>query len=404
MTLTHDAPTQTVDSSFVDRARGLYDLIDSRADAARKAGQLTDDVTAAMRESGIFWTLVPEDLGGTPIDITQYIGMLEELAHADPSAGWVGLAATQGNGMISSVLKPEDARELISGEPRGISVGHIAPLGKAVQVEGGYRITGRWQFASGANVATLIAGGSLVETEDGSPVMFGETPELVFPMMPKDKVELLGNWDVAGMQATASWDYAVKDVFVPEGHVLPVSRILADPVGSCVRDEPILRLGFMGRVYAGHSSVVLGVMRRALEEITKLVAGKGRVGYQGMIGESDMFRYEFAQREADYHALRDYTYRTFREVEDSIRAGNLLSPIDDARMNRVCAWLHIRGSELVQWCNSWGGSSSVRQPSALARLAADMNVMMNHLYVDRVNLIATGGAILQEWTSTSDRG
>jgi alkylation response protein AidB-like acyl-CoA dehydrogenase len=204
---------------------------------------------------------------------------------------------------------------------------------------------------------------------------------------------------VAGMQATASWDYAAKDVFVPEGHALPVSRAIADPVGTCRRDEPIFRLGFMGRVYAGHASVALGAMGRAFEEITKLVAAKGRVGYQGAIGESDMFRYEFAQREADYHAFRDYTYRTFRDVEDSIRAGNPLTPLDDARMNRVAAWLHIRGNELVQWCNSWGGSASVRQPSVLARLAADMNVMLNHLYVDRANLIATGGAILQDWTS-----
>ena len=395
MTLTDDATTRTVDGSLVDRARGLFDLISSQSDAARKAGQLTDDITAAMRELGVFWTLVPEEFGGTLTDIVQYIGMLEELARADPSAGWVGLAASQGNGMISSILPPEAARELISGEPRGISVGHIAPLGKAVKVEGGYRITGRWQFASGASVATLIAGGSLVHNEDGSPVMFGDVPELVFPMMPKEQIELLGNWDVAGMQATASWDYAAKDVFVPEGHAIPVSRVLADPVGTCLRDEPIFRLGFMGRVYAGHSSVALGVMGRALEEITKLVAAKGRVGYQGTIGESDMFRYEFAQREADYHALRDYTYRTFRDVEDSVRAGNPLTPIDDARMNRVCAWLHIRGNEFVQWCNSWGGSASVRPPSVFGRLAADMNVMMNHLYVDRANLIATGGAILQ---------
>lgn len=106
MTLTQDATTRTVDGNFVDRARGLYDLISSQADAARKAGQLTDEVTAAMREIGVFRALVPEEFGGTAIDIVQYIGMLEELSRADPSAGWVGLAAGQGNGMISSILDP----------------------------------------------------------------------------------------------------------------------------------------------------------------------------------------------------------------------------------------------------------------------------------------------------------
>jgi indole-3-acetate monooxygenase len=399
MTLLDETPTTKVSGDFVDRARGLYDLISSEAEASRKGGQLTEPVAAAMKEIGVFWTLVPEEFGGTPIGIVEYLGMLEELARADPSAGWVGLAAGQGNGMISSILPAEASRELIDTDPKGISCGHIAPLGKAVKVEGGYRVSGKWQFGSGASLATLIAGGSLVQNEDGSPVMFGEMPELVFPFMPKDQLEMLGGWDVVGMQATASWDYKATDVFIPEHHAISVSKVLADPVGTCTRDEPIFRLGFMGRVFAGHSSVALGVMGRAFDEITKIVANKGRVGYAGKIGESDMFRYEFAQREADYHAIRDYTYRTFKDVEDSIVAGNPLTPIDDARMNRVCAWLHIRGNELVQWCNSWGGSSSVREPSVLGNLAADMNVMMNHLYVDRANLIHTGGAILGEWST-----
>ncbi|MEU7811701.1 acyl-CoA dehydrogenase family protein [Pseudonocardia sp. NPDC049154] len=401
MTLIDDPAPHQVDGDFVDRARGLYDLISAEAPAAREQGRLTDAVAQAMKDIGVFWALVPEEYGGEPVDIAQYLGMLEELSRADPSAGWVGLAAGQGNGMISSLLPAENVRELLCGDPKGISIGHIAPLGKAVKVDGGYRVTGRWQFGSGASVATLIAGGSLVENPDGTPVMFGDMPELVFPMMPADQIELLGNWDVTGMHATASWDYAAKDVFVPEGHTLPVSRVLADPVGTCTRDEPIFRLGFMGRVYAGHSAVALGLMGRAFDEITRIVATKGRVGYATTIGESDVFRHEFAQREADYQAVRGYVYRTFRDVEDSIVAGNPLTPLDDARMNRVCAWMHLRANELVQWCASWAGSAAVREPSVIARLTADLDVMINHLYVDRANLIPTGGAILQAWTAKS---
>ncbi|MCU1514784.1 MAG: Pigment production hydroxylase [Microbacteriaceae bacterium] len=371
------------------RARRISPLISDEANAGQAQGRLTDAAVAAIIDSELPWGLIPEEwggLGGT--DILDAMDAIEELAYADGSAGWVLMVYSFANSMVASVLDPETAEPLIGATGRGMLCGQAAPLGKAVRVDGGYRVTGHWQFGSGSSAATLIAGGCFAYEADGTQIFEDGAPLWLFPIMDAADIELLGNWNVAGLQSTASWDYAADDVFVPDARIVPL------PTPTSRRPESVYRVGFLSTVYAQHVSFTLGLVRRSFSEIAKVISTKTRVGYEGTIGESQIFLYEFAQHEAQYQAVRAYCRQVFADAQNEPGGP---TDLQTARIQVTCAWMTRVSDELIKWCHSWGGSASVRTPNVLARCLNDMSVAINHLYVDRMNLVGPVPPILASW-------
>jgi len=354
-------------------------------------GQLADEVVEAFIASGLPWALVPREWGGSGVtDVVAMIDILDEIAYADGSAGWVMMAATFGAANVSALLEPEAAEAMVGAERRGIMVGAAAPSGRAVKVDGGFSVSGRWQFGSGANMATTMAAGCHVFDADGEQELIAGEPRWILALVPKDQVEMLGNWDVSGLQATASWDYEVHDAFVPASNVIEL------PTPVIRRTDSIVSIGFLAGVYAQHVSVALGIVRRAFAEIAKIASTKTRGGYDGPIGRSPVFLYEFAQKEAEYQAMRTYIRDSFAGAQR--RAGpDGPTPADFGRLQAACSWMTQLSLDLVRWCDSWAGSSAVRLPSALSRCLNDIAVMANHLYVDRMNVVNGAGAILDSW-------
>lgn len=382
--------------SLVERARAISEIVSNGAAEGQAKGQLTESVVEALKASELPWALVPSEWGGAGCtDVVEIMDAIEEIAFADGSAGWVIMAQSFGVGMLASVLEPELAKAMVGGEARGSLCGHVAPNGRAERVEGGYRVTGHWQFASGANCSTYVAGGSHAY-EDGNLLTENGAPVWLYPMFPAEDVKWLGNWDVAGLQATASWDFSVEDLFVPDAMVvkLPVPELNGLP--------SVYELGFTATVNAQHASFALGVMKRAFAEIANVISRKTRVGYDGPIGQSQLFAYEFASMEAQYQATRGYVRKVFADAQARMTPDGP-TPEDTARMLVACSWMTKVSEDLIQWCNSWGGSASVRMPSVLARCLNDIAVAGNHLYADRMNIVAGAPDILASWSGGPDR-
>ncbi|MCD9196968.1 acyl-CoA dehydrogenase family protein [Aeromicrobium wangtongii] len=379
-------------TGLIDRARGIREILSAEAAGAETNGQLSQRAVEAMVGAGLPWSLVPEKWGGSGVtDIVEMLDVLEEVSYADGSAGWVLMATAFGNDMVGSILDPETAESMVGSETRGIVCGAVAQTGRADRVDGGYKVSGRWQFGSGANYATFFVAGCVGYDRDGRQMTHEGNPAWILPLIPAHDVELLGNWNVSGLQGTASWDYAVNDVFVPD------ARIIELPSPDIRRQDSVFRLGFLSCVYAQHSGVALGVMKRAFAELASVIAGKKRVGYEGTIGESPVFLYEFARKEAEYRAVRAGTREAFDEVQNSFAKNGSVSDLDMAKLQVTCAWMTQSAMELVAWCHSWGGSASVREPSVLSRCLRDISVAGNHLYVDRINLVGGAGRILHDW-------
>ncbi|CAN5386542.1 acyl-CoA dehydrogenase family protein [soil metagenome] len=389
--ITHERTSTLKPGDLLARAEKISGIISAEADSSESLGRMTDVAVAALMESELPWALIPQEwggLGGT--DVLEIMDAIEEIAFADGSAGWVLMVHSFGGSILASVLDPTTAESLFGVDTRGTVCGQAAPLGRAVRTEGGYRVTGRWQFGSGSNSATFVGGGCFVFDADGSMITENGEPVWIMPFMDLADVKQLGNWDVGGLRATASWDYSVNDLFVPDAMVVPL------PTPALQHNNTVLRLGFLSSVYAQHVSFTLGVLKRAFSEIVSIVADKTRVGYDGTVGESPVFLYEFAQREAQYQAVRAYSRQVFAEAQDEPGGP---TDLQQARIHVACAWMARESDDLIKWCHSWGGSAAVRTPNALTRCLNDIAVASNHLYVDRMNLVGPTPIILESWKS-----
>src|SRR5438128_5420964 len=154
---------------YLARARELRPILAAGGDEAERRREVTPEVVDALIERGIFRMLLPKSLGGAELDPLTYTAVLEELARGDGSPAWC-LGQNSGCSMIAPYLPPETAREVFGG-PRGILAWgpDLHGAGRTVAVEGGYRLTGRWGFATGSRHARWLGCHVPVFELDGSP-------------------------------------------------------------------------------------------------------------------------------------------------------------------------------------------------------------------------------------------
>lgn len=389
-----ETPSLATGVDFVERAKAIAHIIEAEAEATERETDVTDVAGDAMKEQGLFWMFVPRQYGGGQVDIVTGLKVIEEVSRADGSTGWVLMATSIGTRNSSFFLPKEGADELYGGPKKAIAAGYAAPLGTAVEVEGGlFGGAKHLQFASGSKFTTHLACTIRVLNEDGTPKMLDEqTPDIRAYFAPKDEIEMLGNWDVMGLVGTGSYDYALPERFLPEKYTLR-STFWTDPSLPVAGSE--LNRGTIG--FAGHIGVVLGLMKRALEEVANIVPGKKRQGYDTTVDKNQVFLKDFATADAKYQAVRSYAFAVLAEAEESAHTAGEVSAELTSRVKQVTTWVHEVGTEVVNFAALWGASQTIRNPSALGRVLRDMSVARNHLAADPIGLIQAAGPILTSW-------
>ena len=194
---------------------------------------------------------------------------MEEIARHDGSAAWCALNCGIA-GVLQSFLAPEGARE-IGSAPDVVVNGVIAPSGRAVEVDGGYRVSGRWTFVEQLPPLHWLAPASIVF--HGDTMAAGPTgPEIVMTWIRASDCRIIDTWDTAGLRATGSHDIEVSDVFVPKHRTIPVP--LPDPVP----DGALFRFPIVGLWSVGLAAAALGIAQAAIDELLHLAATKTPFG------------------------------------------------------------------------------------------------------------------------------
>src|SRR5687767_2162605 len=200
----------------VSRVEALLPSIRSRREEIERIRQLPDDLAEALRQTEIFTLAVPRAIGGKearPVDIMRVI---EKVATADGSVGWCAMVGIANNG-ASGYMNEAGAREVFA-DAMTPSCGIAAPAGVAVPVDGGFRVSGHWSFASGVAHCKWVWAGCLV-TENGKPRMTPHGPEIVHVCLPVAEIAIRDTWRVSGLCGTGSNDFSATDVFVPTRRV-----------------------------------------------------------------------------------------------------------------------------------------------------------------------------------------
>ncbi|MGW0039151.1 acyl-CoA dehydrogenase family protein [Gordonia sp. NPDC003376] len=376
-------------TDLLERAVAVATIVEREADEIEKTTTITAPVVEALKDSGLFWMLVPQEYGGAGADIVTAFKVIQELSRADGSTGWAFMANSCSTAVAVGFMPTPGAAELWDGPHKAITAGMIVPTGRGVRVGGGFRVSGRFQFASGSAHATHIGAGFVVYDEAGDPVLDANgEPEMRISFIPRDQVEFQGNWNVMGLVGTGSYDYRVADVFVPERFTMETFSTVP------VRPETVYQLGLFGIGVGGHAPVALGLAQRALEEIARITAGKIRPGYDGPVGDSDLFRIDFARHEAQFRAAQAFVYEVFGDAQATVDAGIALDDEQRARMRQAATWVQEVAGDVVTFAHRWAGSATVRVPSALGRCVRDAAVATQHALIDRVTLVEAAPAII----------
>ncbi|WP_445395547.1 acyl-CoA dehydrogenase [Streptomyces sp. LE64] len=350
-------------ATVLERIDALGGVLDERADAAEESGRLPEDTARALFATGIVRAELPLSLGGYEFAPRQLIEAAERVSYHDAAAGWTAIALQMMTGTTAAYLGGEATAELfpdVSNGKHALLSGHGTRPGRAVPVEGGYRVSGQWQFASGMAHATHVHSAILVEGTD----------ELRVLAMPKSQVSLDGNWDVLGLRATHSIDYHCTDAYVPHEYTYVATTDTPRNGGA------LYRLGLVNMSAIGHTGWTLGVGRRLLDEMKRVAAA--RTGSRGAAVDTSQFHAEYAAAEAGLRAARAWANEVWQDVEQTLDSGELPSTEQDTLIRLVLNHTTSTVSGVGRTVHRWAGSAAIRR-GPIDRFLRDLGTGAQHI-------------------------
>ncbi|HKY13531.1 MAG TPA: acyl-CoA dehydrogenase family protein [Microthrixaceae bacterium] len=357
-------------------ARSLRGIVEAEADATDRELSMTAEVVEAFARSGLNHLQVPKELGGMEADTDTVLDVLAEIAHQDGSIGWTYMANANATAMCS-MFDPDVARGMLDGRPDVVCAGQFVSRGKARRVDGGFQAHGRFQFGSGISRASWVGGGALVRDAEGNAERNDSgMPKVLAFVVPKDTVELTGNWDVMGLRGTGSFDYSISEQFIEEGRTF----WLFDGEPRC--GGGVYRLGVVGFAGIGHAGWALGVARRALDEIHDiLAAGRSRIG-GGEMRDEQVIQRGFSEHLLALRSVDLLVHDTIGGIVADLDAGRPMTKALQDELVSTVTYLTNVCMEVVRWAYMISGSAGLRNPSVLQRCFRDMCVGSQHIYVD----------------------
>jgi 3-hydroxy-9,10-secoandrosta-1,3,5(10)-triene-9,17-dione monooxygenase len=340
-----------------------------------RLGKLSARTVEIIRSAGVMRILQPIDhggLGGTP---AQFAEAVMTTARFDGSAGWV--CGVVGVHPWEVALFSPKLGDDIWGQNRDTWIASpYTPTGIAEPVEGGYRLTGRWQFSSGTDHSDWVFLGALLGDGNGRPEM---PPRAMHLILPRAEYEIIDDsWDVIGLLGTGSKDVVVKDIFIPE-----YRSVFHEDVASgaaAVRqglENPIYKLPFSAIFPVGITSAIIGMAEGALE--AHGAYQRDRVSAAGSKLRDDPYSAYFTgEAAAEIHASRAQLLSGINWAYEQVLAGNEISFEDRSKIRRNqirCAW---RATAAIDAIYARSGGNASRRTNSIQRFWRDAHVGLNH--------------------------
>ncbi|MEG1771618.1 MAG: acyl-CoA dehydrogenase family protein, partial [Comamonas sp.] len=338
---------------------------------------ISADVIEGFKAAGVYRALVPRALGGDERSPRAFCELIERIATADGSAGWV---ASFGMGVTYlASLPPATLRAIYAETPDVVFAGGIFPPQPAKTVDGGYEVSGRWSFSSGCMGATVVGVGIVPEGGDGQPL-----PRMA--VLPRAKASVQPNWDVIGLAGTGSHDLVVDQVVVPEDWTFVR--------GSRSQfDAPIFRYPSLSFATQVLSVVSLGIARAAIEELKGLATGRISVTGAPRTADRPQVQMEIARCEAQLRSARAFFYEAMDEVWEVLLRGDTPS-VDAVSALRLSATFATRtGAEVTRSIQMQAGMTGIYQDCPLSTQVQDSLVITQHAFMGDITY-QNAGAVL----------
>lgn len=272
-------------------AAAILPILEEASPEAERNRSVAPEAIRAIQEAGLSRLMTPKRFGGAEAPASAHIQSCITLAHGCAAAAWVHMVCGAHTYVVGRF--PEACqRDVFDASPDVLIPGALAPQGKAHRVDGGWRLSGRWQFGSGIDHGPwLLLGAVARQTSEGDPMGLNL-------VLPKARVEVLDTWRTLGMRGSGSQDIVAEDVFVPDSHAMPTLELFRGNFAVEAGQDmgALYRLPVMGGLATMLAGVLVGMTERGLERFTEaartrieVYSGRpksGRVGLQMRLAEA----------------------------------------------------------------------------------------------------------------------
>ena len=302
--------------------------------------------------------------------------IVEAAAALDGSVGWI---VGNGGGMSrAGGYLPEQAARAWFADPKAFVTSATGAIGEAVPVEGGYRVSGRWPFGSGAHHATVFMG--LAAPKAGE----DHDPSPLCCYMGRDAVAIEDTWHVSGLRGTGSCHFEARDTFVPAAQVHRFMTYTPSQPGLLYR-MPALS------TFAWTVSVVpLGIARGAIDSFVELAGTKSRLGTTAMLRDRETVQATVGRAEALHRAARAFLIDAMTELMIATDIGGEQLVRMRATFRAACAHAAESALRIVQTLVADAGAVTIFESCVLERAMRDVNAATRHIAMSPNNYIVVG--------------
>ena len=363
---------------LLERARALVPMLRARAVATERDRRISDDVMDALIAADLFRVAQPRRYGGFALDLEFLPRIAMELAAGCASTAWVYVTTATEQWILAGF--PIEAQDDLWGrDPGTLACGSFAPAGKAVAVDGGFRLSGRWGFASGCDnvqwtmLGTILPPGG--ERTSAAPA---------FLLVPARDYSIDDDWFAIGLAGTGSKTLVLDDVFVPRHRSLGFAQLLSgDTPGGAAHGDPLYRMPMLAGVPASLVSVALGAAQGALDDYIE--GARGRVtrgavaGALNRMAEFATVQLRVAEAAASVDAARTILLRDLRAVLAQLRAGGAVTVADRITARRGHAFAAKLALAAIEALNAATGANGLSIDQPVQRAWRDVNAVARHI-------------------------
>lgn len=376
---------------LLTRLDGLRASLQTQARAAERLARLPDEVVRLLFELRLFRLWIPRRHGGLELELPQALKVYEAAGSIDGSIGWAVMIGT-GGGLFAAYLDEATAAEIYAGSDALIA-GSGAPDGQAERVAGGYRVSGRWRYASGAHYASTFTANCIV-TSDGAPVLGADGMPLIRAMaFTPAQVAIIPSWDVSGLRGTGSHDFEVVAAFVPEQRTFSVFTDAPREPG------PLYRLPFDVLTEMPVAAVGLGIARHALDAFAALARQKKSSHTGTPLAEDAVVQTQYADSHARWCFARSRLHTLAADTWRMISEHPMLASHELAEITAASILCLSEMCLAIGALARLGGMTAITVDDQFARAWRDLQALSAHVSVTPRRLTAAGRILLENRVS-----
>ena len=358
-------------ASIVAAARALVDEVRAQRDDAERLRHTPEALAAAITSAGVYQMYLPRSMGGPEATPLEAFDAVEALSVADGSVGWCAMIAIAMS-FNAARLPVEVGRELAGTPADYRAAGSARPGGKAWAVDGGYRVKGRWNFASGINNARWLYATCVMMDGDRPILNAAGKPVLRAVWVPHAQVTVIDTWSVMGMRGTGSRDFTVDDVFVPERF-----SVLSDAAPAATGPLYNRRMWNVA-LWTPSAANALGIARGAIDCLIETAQTEASTLQTSLLRDRAMVQAKVGEAEAILGAVRAYVRDSVADIWATVSAGDAPSDAQVARGRLAITHAMRESLRAVDIVFHAAGTNAIYTPSPLERAFRDIHVAVQH--------------------------